>query len=531
MKRALLSICTLLCCISPLFAQIHCELSDNKHVPWIGTLPESLGKDYRFAVIADNTGGERNGVLDSAIVEINALAPDFVICIGDLIDGYVNDRKRSASQWDNILKRLGKLQAPMFLVGGNHDLSNQMLREDWENRFGRTYYHFKAGDDLFIVLDTEEGGCGISPEQASYFKNVIDSFDGRWIYVFMHRSLWIDKDCGISDILESLDKHRHTVFSGHEHAYYMEERKGMQYIQVATTGGSSELRGAHVGEFDHFMFVTARNNGPVIANIRTGSQLPVNIVNPSNYPYVRTLLGSSYASIPDIVLPDATVMQFTLNVEAHNPMDSPMYFSASIPETDGFAFSETEVRRTISPHARVSIPITVSNLHNIPAWEYPWFQIRTICAYDIGGELVSIPMWRHLRVNWPFRVPMHITCKAPDNIREDWDWHGFDDGYFDFSIYVKGKRLIISARMHDDIYIPQDSDDPSKPCDKIDIFLSSGGSDYSWTLFSDGEISVDLDHIKDSQFMFNISFTDCDDAHNTKPSVIWWKTKAVSCTL
>lgn len=531
MKRALLFICTLLCSIFPLLAQIRYGSPDDRHVPWTGTLSDALGKDYRFAVIADNSGGERNGVLDSAIVEINALAPDFVICIGDLIDGYVNDRSRSAWQWDNILKRLGKLQAPMFLVGGNHDLSNRMLREDWESRFGRTYYHFYAGDDLFIVLDTEEGGCGISTEQASYFQNVIDSFDGRWIYMFMHRSLWIDKDCGVGNILKSLDKHRHTVFSGHEHAYYMEERKGMKYIQVATTGGSSDLRGAHVGEFDHFMFVTARDNGPVIANIRTGSQLPIDIVNQGNYPYVKALLGKSYAEIPEILLPAAKVAQFTFDIEAHNPLDSPMYFTASIPETEGFAFSETDIHRTVAPHSRVSIPINVSNLHTAPACEYPWFKIRTECAYDMSGEIVSIPMWRHLRISWPFRLPMHIVCKAPDTIREDWDWHGFNDGYFDFSIDIKDKKLVISARMHDDIYVPQDNEDPSKPCDKIDIFLSSGGTDYSWTLFSDGEVSVDLNLIKDSQFMFNISFTDCDDAHNIKPSVIWWKTKAVLCTL
>ncbi len=50
--------------------------------------PNISGNNYRFVVIGDLTGGEEPGVFDMAIERINDLAPDFVISVGDLIEGY-----------------------------------------------------------------------------------------------------------------------------------------------------------------------------------------------------------------------------------------------------------------------------------------------------------------------------------------------------------------------------------------------------------------------------------------------------------
>lgn len=529
MKRFLITIATTLLSLS-LHARIECDIPGGK-VPWIGKFPEEIGRNYRFVILADRTGGGGREVFAPTINEVNALSPDFVINVGDLIDGYVSDHSFAEAQWKEALDIIGKLEAPMFLVGGNHDLSNKMQIDDWLARFGRTYYHFTVGDDLFLVLNTEEQGGGrLSEEQIAYFKPIIESFSGRWIYVFMHRSLWIRNNGGFETIAALLKGRNHTVISGHEHAYYMEDRDGMKYIQVATTGGSSQMRGIHVGEFDHYLHVTTKDEGPVIANITTGGQLPIDIVSPRTYPYVRTITEHKYATVHPILLETAVQNEFTIDLETVNPMDTEMYFTADTPYVDGFEFSEKHIEQTIAPHETVIFHIVVTNLKRIPASDFPCMKIKTTCGYIINGDLVSLPYWHQIFTDWPHTVPTHIDCTVPYYVKEDWDWHSPDDGWFTFDIYIRKNKLVIAVAMHDDITIPADPKDPSKPFDHVTVFLESGGKKFTWTLNSDGEVTLPLGKIKNRSFLFNINFTDSDEVRNTKPSVIWWRKNPVKFT-
>ena len=57
------------------------------------------------------------------------------------------------------------------------------------------------------------------------------------------------------------------MFAGHRHNYKRFERNGKLYYQLATTGGASQLRGVAQGEFDHIVWVTMKDDGPVLANL------------------------------------------------------------------------------------------------------------------------------------------------------------------------------------------------------------------------------------------------------------------------
>ena len=48
----------------------------------------------------------------------------------------------------------------------------------------------------------------------------------------------------------------------------------MNYYQLATTGGSSKMRGVEFGEFDHFVWVTMKKDGPVLANVMLDAVYP-----------------------------------------------------------------------------------------------------------------------------------------------------------------------------------------------------------------------------------------------------------------
>jgi hypothetical protein len=71
----------------------------------------------------------------------------------------------------------------------------------------------------------------------------------------------------LADVEKLLAGRNYSVFCGHVHRYEKWVRQGMNYYQLATTGGSSRMRGMEYNEFDHFVWVTMKQDGPVLANI------------------------------------------------------------------------------------------------------------------------------------------------------------------------------------------------------------------------------------------------------------------------
>jgi hypothetical protein len=79
---------------------------------------------------------------------------------------------------------------------------------------------------------------------------------------------------GWLEVEEALADRPYTVFVGHVHRYQKFIRNGREYFQLATTGGSSKMRGVAWGEFDHVMWVTMKKTGPVLAVLRLDAILP-----------------------------------------------------------------------------------------------------------------------------------------------------------------------------------------------------------------------------------------------------------------
>jgi len=218
------------------------------------------------------------------------MQPAFVVSVGDLIDGYSKDPAVLAAQWKELQGYTHKLQMPFFYVPGNHDVSNPGQAEVWKERFGRRYYHFLYKDVLFLAVNTddpnESGKEGrISKEQIEYFDKVLkDNAKVRWTFVCLHKPIWTHNNLdtnGWLEIEKALAGRDYTVFAGHKHYYQKFVRQGMNYYQLATTGGGSRLRGVAYGEFDHIAWVTLKPAGaPVIANIMLDGILPENLKKP-----------------------------------------------------------------------------------------------------------------------------------------------------------------------------------------------------------------------------------------------------------
>ncbi|MBN2201178.1 metallophosphoesterase [bacterium] len=253
----------------------------NSPIQLHGKSPSSL----RFVVIGDRTGAGPDswGILDRAITETNRLKPDFAVYIGDLIDGASSPAVLKA-QWDEALRHLDSLQVPLFLVPGNHDISNPAGRAAWIERFGVTRQTFDFAGSRFILLDTESeapsGRGGFGPQQTAFLKKSARSGPHTGtIFIFMHRPAWIldgplktewesaRPDSGVVPIL---------VFAGHLHILAAEKRDGIRYFSVGPTGGSLRLApNPGLGLLHHITTVSCAGGDSVrVEFLASGRRLP-----------------------------------------------------------------------------------------------------------------------------------------------------------------------------------------------------------------------------------------------------------------
>ena len=245
---------------------------DGDVQPWTHLRFNNDSDNFQFLIVSDRTGGHRNGVFPDALRKAELLQPEFIMSVGDLIEGYTESTLLIESQWDEFQGFTTGLETPFFYVPGNHDLSNPVMSRIWEERFGQRYYHFRYRDVLFLCLCSDDGKrANLSEEQIEYFRVALDeNRDVRWNLVFIHRPLWIEdhySDSSWTSFETLLGERDYTVFAGHNHTYTKHIRNDRKHIVLATTGGGSDLTGPDHGQFDHVAWITMTDAGPQIANL------------------------------------------------------------------------------------------------------------------------------------------------------------------------------------------------------------------------------------------------------------------------
>ena len=274
--------------------------------PWTDRPVDHDPDTVRFAIFSDLTGGEREGVFEIAVAQLNLLRPELIVNVGDLIDGST-DRPELDRQWDSFDARARQAHARIFYTGGNHDLLGKEMRKTWEDRLGARYYHFRYRDILFLVLDTEDHSIErlreiaelrrealkiaaeqgweaarkteyanlpedetgtISQTQSDYMLQALtNNPDVRWTFLLMHKAPWANEDMPTWMAIEkALGDRPYTVFQGHRHAYWHQQRNGRDYIRLATTGGV--FLPDYGTTMDQVMWVTVDDDGAHIVNLK-----------------------------------------------------------------------------------------------------------------------------------------------------------------------------------------------------------------------------------------------------------------------
>ena len=281
--------------------------------PWTSENFKNNPDNFQFVIIGDRTGGANaQGTFALAMDQINLLQPEFVINVGDLIEGYPEDRADLNGMWDEADSLLNILEMPFFRTMGNHDVSTLETKEVWMERHGADYYYFVYQDALFLVINSEDGSRPEPPpeikesikvynrlqvedpdaakkmlkefmtseaviaalgkpvefpeKQMDWIKTTLEeNINVRWTFFFMHEPCWENPSESFKAIQAMAKDRAHTMIGGHLHYYDYDKIDGYEHITMGPSGASFHHDGP--GNVDHIMWVTMTEEGPQIGNI------------------------------------------------------------------------------------------------------------------------------------------------------------------------------------------------------------------------------------------------------------------------
>ena len=235
---------------------------------------ETLSSKFSFVVLGDNRAGDPS--CDAVYQKLIAIAmerkPDFIMNTGDLVN-----KPGDFKDWAKFQEMLKPVTIPYFSAVGNHDVhpmvkgSEIIYKEQMDLPGNELYYSFRAGNSLFVVLDTNlaDAEQKVTGEQLKWLEGILSNGSWKHAFVFVHHPLYPEKNKG-RHYWHSLDRYPKErdalqavfvknkvtmVFAGHEHLYL---RKTVDNIpHVITGGGGAPMYGKEdEGGFHHFVAVT-----------------------------------------------------------------------------------------------------------------------------------------------------------------------------------------------------------------------------------------------------------------------------------
>jgi predicted phosphodiesterase len=223
---------------------------------------EEPKNNFRFAILGDRTGGAQPQIYGRVWREVDLFHPDFVINVGDTIQG--REDETALSQWTALRPIWARYSHyPLYFTPGNHDVWSDFSRSLYEQESKRpAFYSFTYEDAHFTVLDTSITR-ELTPEQMQFLEQDLQANrDKDPKFVFFHHPYWIRLlDEGQDFPLHQIAKANGVdyIISGHGHVFVKREYEGIVYMEVGSSGGNmtgalERGEGFRDGRFYHWVW-------------------------------------------------------------------------------------------------------------------------------------------------------------------------------------------------------------------------------------------------------------------------------------
>ncbi len=291
--------------------------------------------NFSIVIYGDRTGGRESGlqVLAEAVRMTNRLAPDFVMTVGDLVQGY-NKRGKWLAEMRQFKHFMKPLAMPWYPVAGNHDVygprSGGDRVADYRAHFGPLYYSFdyKFAHMICLYSDEQLGyrrpeQQDMSAEQLAWLEADLAKTKAAIVFVFLHHPRWTRgyRGCNWPKVHELLarDGRVNAVFAGHIHRYRDDGVKdGIHYYTLATTGGNTS--GLDAISFHHINHVRVWRDRIEMAVLPVGSVHGADTVLGSETDEIQRVAGTGWVDTDgDVVVSARARRTSRIAVTLHNP--------------------------------------------------------------------------------------------------------------------------------------------------------------------------------------------------------------------
>jgi UDP-2,3-diacylglucosamine pyrophosphatase LpxH len=201
--------------------------------------------DFRFVILGDRTGEAVAGVYREIWRELDHDHPDFVVSVGDTIQG--GDDRAVDAEWRKILALLTPYRRyRIFFAPGNHDVWSEASVKAYE-KYTRhpLHYSFDYRQAHFTILDNSRSDQ-LPAEEFAYLQKDLELHKNQPLkFIVSHRPSWIlNAVLGNPGFpLHQLAKRYGVkyVIAGHIHQMLRFEVEGMTYLSMPSAGGHLRL--------------------------------------------------------------------------------------------------------------------------------------------------------------------------------------------------------------------------------------------------------------------------------------------------
>ena len=394
-------------------------------------LPKEEGV-FHFVVYGDRTGGPPEGIhiLEQAVRDTNLLAPDLVMTVGDLVQGY-NSTPEWTMQMRQYRKVMSKLDMPWFPVAGNHDIYWRGVDKppgeheaDFEKNFGPLWYAFKHKNAGFIALFSDEGDPAtgekgiappyqnMSPEQLQFLKEALNRLkDCQHVFLFLHHPRWFNTGSYKGTNWDAVHKllvdagNVSAVFGGHIHRMtYAGVKDGIEYFTLASVGAHLSRDLPQAGYLHQISVVTVREDGFNVAAIPIGQTIDPREFTPERVEDVEKLDRLKVERTSEPVRLSKGSAHGAYSIAIPNPTSRPIEVTMEALPSPGWTFLPDHRHFTIEPGQR-----------QVVAFRYRFDARATTADFSVPKLAVQTDyLMETARVPLPLRT-LNLDLEAADS--------------------------------------------------------------------------------------------------------------------